>query len=356
VPEAPRFKEPSSALTKIMPSELTYAEANSSRKAPSASAADLNAIYEAALTRYFIDRHGMVDAFVSRHFSLRGTLRIHRRALGLDILRAPVNLLLTVPTAALKFSAVLARKIGLPNSAHWLDTRNLFLETAVSRHITDLIEIELLGIDKDGLENPNRRDPLSEAMLVTPAIQVLLARAKAQGNEHGAHEFETRLRQALTAYGGARTAAGEITTAAVSLSVGAIVFHQMTPGMLTLGPSIAAVIAQQAAIEAFPLGEGPGFLWYSLFPVSASPGLVLGITIGLALLGAALAAFAGIVADPIQRRLGLHQRRLHHLLDVTQANLRGGTTSSLRVRDHYVARLLDALDYAGLALRMTRAG
>jgi len=26
------------------------------------------------------------------------------------------------------------------------------------------------------------------------------------------------------------------------------------------------------------------------------------------------------------------------------------------VRDHYVARLLDALDYAGLALRLTRTG
>ena len=36
-------------------------------------------------------------------------------------------------------------------------------------------------------------------------------------------------------HGGARAAAGEITTAAVSLSVGALVFHQMTPGLLTLG-------------------------------------------------------------------------------------------------------------------------
>src|SRR5690242_18138139 len=130
-----------------MPSEPKTAESNSSRNSSSASAADLNAIYEAALTCYFADRHARVDGFASRHFSLRGTLRIHRRAVGLDILRAPVNLLLTVPTAVLKFSAVLAHKSGAPGAAHWLDTRNLFLETAVSRHITDLIEIELLGID-----------------------------------------------------------------------------------------------------------------------------------------------------------------------------------------------------------------
>jgi hypothetical protein len=324
------FQDPLSALKQRMPSEPKRAEGDSSQESSSASAADLNAVYEAALTRYFADRHARVDAFVGRHFSLRGTLRIHRRAV--------------------------ARKAGAPGTAHWLDTRNLFLETAVSRHITDLIEVELLGIDKEGKGNLSQTDPLSEAMLATPAIQTLLAHAETQGNDRGAREFKARLRQALTAYGGARAAAGEITTAAVSLSVGAIVFHQMTPGMLTLGPSIAAVVAQQAAIEAFPLGTGLGGIWYSLFPASPSLELVVGITVGLGLLGATLAAFAGIVADPIQRRLSLHQRRLHHLLDVTEATLRSGTPSSLRVRDHYVARLLDALDYAGLALRLTRTG
>jgi hypothetical protein len=68
-----------------MSSEPKRAEGDSSRESSSASAADLNAVYEAALTRYFADRHAKVDAFVRRHFSLRGTLRIHRRALGLNI-------------------------------------------------------------------------------------------------------------------------------------------------------------------------------------------------------------------------------------------------------------------------------
>jgi hypothetical protein len=123
-----------------MPADPPRAKNDRSWKPPPASAVDLNAVYEAALTRYFADRHARVDAFVGRHFSLRGALRTHRRAVGLDILRAPVNLLLTVPTAALKFSAVLARRAGASGTAHWLDTRNLLLKTAVSRHITDLIE------------------------------------------------------------------------------------------------------------------------------------------------------------------------------------------------------------------------
>lgn len=323
---------------------------------------DLDALYDAALTRYFDERHAMVDTFVDRHFSLRGSLRIHRNAVGPDVIRAPVNLMLTFPTAVLKFSALIARKVGALGAAHWLDTRNLFLETAVSRHIGHLIQAELLGMadqgSGDGGSGDVRRiDPLDEAMLAAPEVRALLAHAgERRPIDRERREFEMRLRQALAAYGGARAAAGEITMAVVSLSMGALVFHQMTPGMLTLGPGIAAVVARHAAIEAFPLGAGPGSLWYSLFPVAPSSELVVGITVGLGLLSASLAAFAGIVADPVQRRLGLHRRRLHHLLDVTEANLRAGTQSSLRVRDHYVARLLDALDYAGLVLRVTRSG
>jgi hypothetical protein len=53
-------------------------------------------------------------------------------------------------------------------------------------------------------------------------------------------------------------------------------FHQLTPGTLTLGPVLAAALAQQAAIASFPLGAGLGGLWYGLFPAAPSAGLVAG--------------------------------------------------------------------------------
>ena len=40
-------------------------------------------------------RLALVDAFVQRHFTWPGTLRLHRAALGADILRAPVNVLMS---------------------------------------------------------------------------------------------------------------------------------------------------------------------------------------------------------------------------------------------------------------------
>ena len=50
--------------------------------------------------RYLASRRECVDAFVDRHFSLTGALRLHRQAIGWDLLRVPANLLLSPVTLA----------------------------------------------------------------------------------------------------------------------------------------------------------------------------------------------------------------------------------------------------------------
>ena len=97
---------------------------------------------------------------------------------------------------------------------------------------------------------------------------------------------------------------------------------------MTLSSAIAGAIAQQTAIAAFPLGAGLGGLWYGLFPATAGPGLLAATTGGVFLGGALLAALSGIVTDPLQRRLGLHRRRLLRF-----EALRGSALSPLVGRD-----------------------
>ena len=123
---------------------------------------------------------------------------------------------------------------------------------------------------------------------------------------------------------------------------------------MTLGPALAAAAAQQAAIASFPLGSALGGLWYSAFPAAASPALVAGMTGGLMLGTAALSAFAGIVTDPLQRRLGLHRRRLDRLVHTIERNWLDGSDGAFLVRDHYVARLLGFLDLLASAWRLAR--
>jgi hypothetical protein len=60
--------------------------------------------------------------------------------------------------------------------------------------------------------------------------------------------------------------------------------------------------------------------------------------------GAVVAAFSGIIADPLQRRLGLHRRRLLRLVDALEAQFseKGG------------ARLLTLMELLSSAYRLAR--
>ena len=173
---------------------------------------------------------------------------------------------------------------------------------------------------------------------------------EAAGSER---EFRGRLVAAIGSYIGSRMATAEITTGVVATGFGALAVKQATPGLVTLGSALAAAIAQQNAIAAFPLGAGLGGLWYSWFPAAAGPGLLAATTGGVVIVGAVLAAFSGVLTDPLKRRLGLHRRRLLRLLGELERALCDEGEGSVRLRDHYVARLIDLLDLVTSAWRLS---
>jgi len=123
---------------------------------------------------------------------------------------------------------------------------------------------------------------------------------------------------------------------------------------VTLGPALASALSQKAAVGAFPFGSWLGSAWYALFPVAPGAGFVVGTTGGVMLASAALAAFAGVISDPIQRATGMHERRLRRMVDALERQFFDPEAPGFAVHDHYVARLLDLFDILGAALRMAR--
>ena len=158
----------------------------------------------------------------------------------------------------------------------------------------------------------------------------------------------------MTEYAATRAAAAEITTGLLTLSAGAIAFNKLTPGAATLGPALAGVMAQQAAVSAFPLGGWLGGVWYGLFPVAPTALMTVGATGGLMLAATTFAAFAGVISDPIQRATGLHRARLLRLLGALERQMFDRGAAGFTVHDHYVARLLDLFDLVATALRLAR--
>jgi len=314
------------------------------------------AVVGEAMRAYFAERRARIAPFIDRHFSVAGTAALHRKAVGWDLLRAPANLLLALPNAGAKLVAGGLDAAGARRAATRLRSVRLLLATDVGREIQWLVMTDLLELPWLVGERLSRRDALAEAILADPRVEAIARPALAAIGRHRSDEaFRARLETMLGTYADTRAAAAEIATALTFAGTGALGIHQMTPGAMTLGPALAGIMAQQAAIAAFPLGSTLGGLWYAAFPAVASPALVAGLTAGLMLGAAVLTAFAGILADPLQRRLGLHRRRLERLVAALEREWMEGRDGVFVVRDHYAARLVDLVDLLASAWRLTRS-
>lgn len=310
-------------------------------------------IVDDGIRTYFASRRDRVGPFVDRTFSLKGSLKLHRAAVGWDIARGPVNLALALPQVGLLAGANLARKLGADRTASRMGKTKLLLETEVGREILWRLHADFLELPfRDG-DRVTTKDVLAETILSDPrvieAITPALETIAASGNDPALRQ---RLEAAMTEYGRTRGAATEITTALMTLGAGAMALNKLTPGAITLGPMLATAIAQQSAILAFPFGSTLGSIWYAIFPAAPSSALVAGLTGGLFMAATVFAAFAGVVADPVQRQVGLHQRRLIKMVDALERQMLDPAAPGFVVHDHYVARLVDLFDVVGAVVRL----
>jgi hypothetical protein len=314
------------------------------------------AVVTEAMRGYFRERRARIAPFVDRHFSIAGAAALNRKALGWDLIRAPANLVLAVPYAGAMLAAAGLGAAGARRAAQRLRSFRLLLETDVGREIHWLVVTELLELPWQSGGRAATRDALAEAIMSDARVEALARQALAAIGRHGNDAaFRARFERTLASYAESRAAAAEIAATLTLLGTGAFSVHQVTPGALTLGPALAAVIAQQTAISSFPLGSTLGGVWYGAFPATASPALVAGLTGGLVFGAAALSAFAGLVADPVQKHLGLHRRRLERLVAALERQWLDGGDGTFVVRDHYAARLLGFLDLLAGAWRIARA-
>ncbi|ROU03278.1 hypothetical protein EAT49_06930 [Histidinibacterium lentulum] len=299
----------------------------------------------------FDSRRTRIDGFVARHFEWPGTLRLHAAALGWDILRAPVNVALSPVLVLTRITAWGCRRAGWRGAATWLAGRRVLLRTSVGRRVERLVATEILDLPLDPRGAARDRDALARAVLTAPQFREMI-RSRASAAE--AEALAQRIAGTLGEHAGTRSAVAEMTTALCVLAFGAVAFQALTPGMISMAPGVADAMARTNAIATFPLGQTLGGMWYGTFAVDASPWLVGATVAGLVMIGSVVAAFAGILADPVQGRLGIHRRRLQRLLDAVEEELAGQGDRPFVAREHVYARVLDLWDAAASAVRILR--
>lgn len=256
----------------------------------------------------------LIASFVNRHFSWRGTARLHRAALGPDLLRAPVNVALAPVALILRLGALALHIGGARRAGDRVAGLRLHLRTDVARGLRAALEREVIAP-----RGPRPPAP-SHARLIDDYLT-------------------------------ARGAVAEIAMTLVLLVIGATLFRAATPGFLSLAPVLSDQAAQAAAIAGFPLGAGLGRLWYGVFPVALPGWLIGGIAAALLILASVVTTFAGLLTDPLQAVLGVHRRRLERLIAALDG---GGGTRPAIGREHLLARLADLGDVAATVLRMLR--
>ncbi len=260
---------------------------------------------------------GEIRAFVRETFGLRGTLRLHRAALGGDLIRAPLNVILAPVFLLTRLAALLARVMRRHRAADWLATRRILLRTRVATEVAARVSAFIHELDGHGI-GP------------------------------GASVDETRA--AIDAYVSTRSAVAEIVTLIVVILSGFLLFHTATPGLVSLAGPFADLGARTIAIDRFPLGPGIGRLWYGLFPAALPIWMVVAVFLALSVASAFVTTFAGLVADPVQVATGTHRRRLERLF----RRLADRAGPEGLAREHVAARLGDIGDLAFNLIRFLR--
>lgn len=292
------------------------------------------------IRRYIDSRRAKVDEFVDQTYDQKGAWALNKKGLGGDIFRAPFNTLMIAPTLAMEGGAALLRKSGRHGLASKLSGRNLFLKTAVARELQWRLHTELfeLPFSDHASGRHYTGDALAREILMDPRliaqIEPLVMASAQEASKPGGRVW---LDETLTAYLGTRAAATELATLVLCLTTGATLTQQLTPGLISLGPATAKALEVALAGSSTFGSVSAG----ALPPATVA---AVGGTLALVLTASVISAVSGAVTDPIQRKLGLHHRRLHQMLDLMEEAFVTGERGPFIVADQYVGRVMDLAD------------
>jgi hypothetical protein len=174
-------------------------------------------IVAGAIRRYFIARRSRIPAFVVRNFGWKGALSLHRKAFGNDLWRAPLNAALVAPAVAIKGIAYAFEKAGRRETARWLMSREIFLDTNVAREIDFRLHDELFELPYANGGRVVAKDALAGLILADPRTKAALAALNGPWGEAERRRLDARLREALAIYMQSRIAVSEIANVGLTL-------------------------------------------------------------------------------------------------------------------------------------------
>ena len=238
---------------------------------------------EQSVRDYIESRRNLVDNFVHKHFELEESIRFHKESARIDLIKHPLNVLLSVPL-------VFIRKI-----MHWLEYQGFHWPEILLHKLNHTMQT---GYDK-------RIEKVILAELFEIETQTYLNDKK----------LEAKLSEEISDYLDRRAAFTDFSTSVVMLICGWLFAGKLTSSIIVIGERVAQAFAKKQAISNFFLGKDVGRVFYGIFPAHATTSQIITATLALGFIFVLIAYAANIFSDPLQKRLGLQHKKLHRALD-----------------------------------------
>lgn len=290
-----------------------------------------------AVHSYFSDCQARVPAFVNNHYRYPGAWQTNRQALGLDLLRAPLNLFWAPVYGLISILRFGCQAVGYEKLARLLGRIPDGFTTRVQRYLARQLSDDLLR-----LHCPDHSLEAHITLKLTAHFgQLHSGKREREAFFHGAAAI---VNEALQQYRVTRTASSDITNTLASTLLGAAAFNKFTPGGIGIGFLLAAIIARHQAENHFIFGKTLGKFYYHVFAPDPSWQLTTIALTSVLVLLACFASFSGLLTDPVQAHLGIHRRRLRKMLTHLEKDFLARAGNSFRPKDQYIARILDLFD------------
>jgi hypothetical protein len=307
---------------------------------------------ESGISRYINECRDNIPEFCEQTFSLSGAWDINKKAFGKDILKAPANVVWTPFYFLGTGLGKGLKKLNLNKASEALANLPAGFTTDVELEVqwriyTQFIKLPFKQEEREFTENRLLEIILEDENLAPIIEESMESISSLTSDDNGKNLLTERIFE----YTDSRKAASELSSTLIGTATGYLTSKSLNFGAIGLGQSLAASAAYHSAVSTFAFGNTLGAAFYSVVPVSASTGAVILSTGGIAAVLGTVSAFAGVIADPIQHKLGLHEKKLNKLVDALESQFKSNEQSSLDIKDGYAARVLDVLDFLTMIVR-----
>lgn len=279
---------------------------------PSASTDQILLALEDCIDRYLGERRSRIGPFVDRQFSLEHTFVLQKRSLLKDLLCYPVNTMWAIPYVVFKKTSESLGKLGWTTAHSLLSIVPSGMKRQYQKDVETSIRNEILAWPLNWRSEADNRHALLQMLKHDKRLAPLLAMP----------EFDRRfdlavldINRLIESYGANRTLASDLAGSLLTIATGWLMFGDHSLGIEGIGERLASKRAKDKAASSFFLGSGLGSMVYSVFPPKPSLWEIVLATAAVGFLLTLCGMMIGVFADPVLKRLGLHHRQLHALLD-----------------------------------------